>query len=516
MFLAALLLLNSCTEAATCRSERSCENEGGMGGLGGDMHSGGRASAGSAQVHTGGQAGAPTGGAANPPESPTGGKPSHSTGGASGGSNGVVGPTCEPGYAQREQECVDIDECEDQPCTANALCSNSPGGFSCSCAPGFYEAEGGCWPDMMLISASGENSGTRGAIEAPSLSADGGSVVLSALASSFGLDTDESPDILYRQVRGGQLQIQSRPPGAASSAVLSADGTALAFSRRSDSGADIFIKHLSQPSPVLISVDSTGASVGGLSNDPSISADGRRVAFYTSFDGVFVRDLTAQTTTHVSENPDQNPNCACGEAHLSGDGSLVAYTCMNLNPGGPCGAFANDLDADERYVLCDEDTLDLCNVSGVSHDGRYVVFSTTASTLTPGDTNDKSDVFLRDLLKETTLRVSVGTAGTQADGDSSGSGVSSDGRYVLFNSRATNLVSGDTNGKQDVFLRDLKEGTTRRVSEGPGDQQSDQDSQAGPAALSADGEFAVFLSSATNFGVETYGVAQVWYKRILP
>lgn len=94
--------------------------------------------------------------------------------------------------------------------------------------------------------------------------------------------------------------------------------------------------------------------------------------------------------------------------------------------------------------------------------GRYVVFTSAATNLVPGDTNGLADVFVRDLVAGTTERVSVG--GGQADGASEGRGISADGRYVLFESLAGNLVPGDTNGQNDAFIRDCVAGTTTRVS----------------------------------------------------
>ena len=101
----------------------------------------------------------------------------------------------------------------------------------------------------------------------------------------------------------------------------------------------------------------------------------------------------------------------------------------------------------------------------ISSDGRYVAFSSDASNLVPGDTNATRDVFVRDRKLGTTRRVSVSSNETQGNSVSFGLPViTSDGRYVAFGSDASNLVPGDTNGSADVFVRDRKLGTTRRVS----------------------------------------------------
>ena len=132
----------------------------------------------------------------------------------------------------------------------------------------------------------------------------------------------------------------------------------------------------------------------------------------------------------------------------------------------------------------------------ISADGRYVAFGSDASNLVPGDTNGTSDVFVRDLRSGTTQRVSVATDGTQANGDSDSPAISADGRYVAFASYASNLVPGDTNGTADVFVRDLRSGTTRRVSVATDGTQANGDS--GSPAISADGRYVAFESDASN------------------
>src|ERR1700754_2953665 len=132
---------------------------------------------------------------------------------------------------------------------------------------------------------------------------------------------------------------------------------------------------------------------------------------------------------------------------------------------------------------------------GVSAHGRFVVFSSYASDLVAGDTNGKQDVFVRDLVRGRTTRVSVGTGGVEANNESRQGAVSPDARYVAFNSSATNLVAGDTNGEWDIFVHDLRTGRTTRVSVGD-HGQADQ-SSIGPE-ISADGSHVAFTSAATN------------------
>jgi Tol biopolymer transport system component len=132
----------------------------------------------------------------------------------------------------------------------------------------------------------------------------------------------------------------------------------------------------------------------------------------------------------------------------------------------------------------------------LSPDARFIVFSSNASNLVPGDTNGQSDVFVRDRKTGNTKRVSVGAGGVQGDAGSFEPEVSANGRFVVFVSMATNLVSGDTNGVIDVFVRDRKLGATYRVSVGPGGAQADALSLA--PSISANGRFVAFNSNATN------------------
>src|SRR5205814_1700648 len=119
-----------------------------------------------------------------------------------------------------------------------------------------------------------------------------------------------------------------------------------------------------------------------------------------------------------------------------------------------------------------------------------------ATNLVPGDTNGQSDVFVHDRQTRLTERVSVDSAGNQADGESASPALSADGRYVAFSSSATNLVPGDTNGQSDVFVHDRQTRITERVSVDSAGNQADGES-ASPA-LSADGRYVAFSSSATN------------------
>lgn len=146
----------------------------------------------------------------------------------------------------------------------------------------------------------------------------------------------------------------------------------------------------------------------------------------------------------------------------------------------------------------------------ISANGRYVLFASAATNLVAGDTNGFSDVFLHDRATGETTRVSVANGGGQATGgESIVSAISDDGRYVGFLSQATNLVAGDTNGMRDAFVHDRDTGETTRVSVSTGGTEGDQ--PAFELALSGDGRYVAFSSSATNMVAgDTNGVPDIF------
>lgn len=146
----------------------------------------------------------------------------------------------------------------------------------------------------------------------------------------------------------------------------------------------------------------------------------------------------------------------------------------------------------------------------ISSNGRFVCFETRATNLVGGDTNTASDIFLRDLNLNTTTRVSVSSGGAQLDGDSTGCSVSNDGRYVTFTSLATNAVSGDTNGVEDAFLRDTNLGTTTRVSVTSAGVEGAMPSYVRNAT--DDGRYVLFGSGEPFVAADTNGFSDVYLR----
>lgn len=145
----------------------------------------------------------------------------------------------------------------------------------------------------------------------------------------------------------------------------------------------------------------------------------------------------------------------------------------------------------------------------ISVGGRFVAFASEASNLVPGDTNGIGDVFVHDRRAGKTTRVSVSSRGVQGNAPSIHAEISADGRFVAFRSDATNLVPGDTNGAQDVFVHDRKTGRTTRVSVSSRGAQSDGVSWW--VLISGNGRFVAFSSWATNLVPnDTNGVLDVF------
>ena len=269
-----------------------------------------------------------------------------------------------------------------------------------------------------------------------------------------------------------------------------------------------------------VSVSSTEAQGNDVSRDPAISADGRYVAFGSDASNlvpgdtnatrdVFVRDRKLGTTRRVSvsSGETQGNSVSFGLPVISPDGRYVAFgsDASNLVPGDTnrsADVFVRDrkLGTTRRVSVSSTEAQGNGPVSfgpaAISSAGRYVAFGSDASNLVPGDTNGSADVFVRDRKLGTTRRVSVSRAEAQGTNGSFGPVISARGRYVAFTSTASNLVPGDTNDSLDVFVRDRELGTTRRVSVSSTGAQGDSDSF-GPA-ISAAGRYVAFSSDASN------------------
>jgi Tol biopolymer transport system component len=268
-----------------------------------------------------------------------------------------------------------------------------------------------------------------------------------------------------------------------------------------------------------ISVGSGGTQADDSSDSPSVSADGRFVAFWSNATNlvagdtngdsdVFVRDRQTGVTERVSvDSAGGQADDGSGIPAISADGRFVAFVSFatNLVAGDTNGArdvFVRDrlTGATERVSVNSAEVEANANVltdrPSISADGRFVTFATVATNLVTGDTNGAVDVFVRDRQAGTTERVSIDSAEAQVSFDSNGPFISADGRFVAFQSDAPALVAGDTNIASDIFVRDRQTGTTERVSVDSAEAQATGASFY--PSISADGRFVAFLSVANN------------------
>jgi Tol biopolymer transport system component len=299
--------------------------------------------------------------------------------------------------------------------------------------------------------------------------------------------------------------------------------------------ADVFVHDRQTGETQRVSVSSAGAEANGASQVPAISADGRYIMFTSAASNlvagdtnyswdVFVHDRESGETRRVSVSSDgvQGTRSSFGGA-ISADGRYVAFasTAPNLVPDDTNAdathsendVFVHDLRSGlTQRVSVSSDGAQANGNSGptsLSADGRYVAFGSNAPNLVAGDTNNAQDVFVHDNLSGETQRLSVSSAGGQGNDGSYGGTLSADGRYVGFSSFATKLVAGDTNGQSDVFVHDRQTGETRRVSVSSYGGQANW--RSGGPLMSADGRYVGFTSSATNLVAgETWGVPQVY------
>ena len=344
-------------------------------------------------------------------------------------------------------------------------------------------------------------------------------------------DTNGGPDVFVKNLNTGDIVRVSTDSGSPETTIgsnpeISANGRYLFLvSRRSDLVAndingtndDIFLKDLQTGEIRLVSTGSNGQqSSSGWCMYPSISSDGRMLVFVgdrtnlapgaSHWSDIYAKDVSVGTITHVSASYDgTQTNGASDRASISRDGRYVAFysEASNLTPGdinNRFDLFIKDLSngslrridsdyfyyygrpkvfADGRYVLFNYaqtqiavkdlrsgdvtvvssasdgaagNGLTAANEANVSADGRFIVFASSSSNLVSGDTNGMRDVFVKDRLTGNIVRVSTSASGEPANGESYGwVSISEDGRFISFTSLASNLVPDDTNGQMDVF-----------------------------------------------------------------
>jgi Tol biopolymer transport system component len=342
---------------------------------------------------------------------------------------------------------------------------------------------------------------------------------------AFGAETVEAYNAVLTTRRISVGDNDTEGDGNSFNPLISADGRYVAFrseasnlvSGDTNGEFDIFVYDTVANTTRRVSVGDNGIQGNGSSFSPFISADGRYVAFMSLASNlvsgdtngtpdIFVYDTAANTTRRVSVDDNGiEGNDFSFNPSISADGRYVVFEsdASNLVSGDTNGTFdifVYDTVANTtRRVSVDDNGTqgnDFSFLSSISADGRYVAFGSDASNLVSGDTNNTQDIFVYDTVANTTRLVSVDDNGIQGNSFSFNPSISADGRYVAFESNADNLVSGDTNNSWDTFVHDTVANTTRRVSVNDNGIEGNRDSFS--PSISVDGRYVAFWSSADN------------------
>jgi hypothetical protein len=385
---------------------------------------------------------------------------------------------------------------------------------------------------VALLSVNDSNEEADGSSRNARTSADGRYVVFQSDATNLvANDTYRKTDIFVRDTvtrtttrvsvnnGGGQAYNGSYDPN------ISSDGQSVTW--WSDAGNlvindtnadfDVFVHNRFNGHTSRVSVDSAGNQSNGASVKPSITGDGRYVCFGSDANNlveadtnndrdVFVHDRFTGLTSRVSLDSDENQaNDISGECSISNDGRYVSFLSSATNLVEEDTNDRTDIYVKDRLTgvttrVSDDSAGNQGNnhalYGSLSGDGRFVVFASDATNLVANDTNGTRDIFVHDRTTGATTRVSVDSDGKQANGRSTYPRISHDGRYVVYSSSSTDLVADDFNGFYDVFLHDRDTGNTSRVSLDALGLESNGTSP--ESAISANGRYVVFTSGATN------------------
>lgn len=305
---------------------------------------------------------------------------------------------------------------------------------------------------------------------------------------------------------------------------ISADGGCVAFVSKasnlvpgdSNEATDIFVHDLQTGQTTRVSLSSLGSQANGDSYNVAISRGGDRVAFQSHASNlvpsdtngtadVFLHDRATEQTIRVSVDSDgAQANGLSRQVAISGDGLLVGFDSYATNlvlddSNGTLDAFVHDVRSGQTKRVSvtarGEEGFGESAMGDFSLDGRFVGFS-SSSVLVPDDTNGVWDDHVRDLFTDELARVSVDSDGVQGNDSCYGLALSADGRYVAFSGYASNLVPGDVNGNQDVFLHDRLTGETSIASVSSEGEHGNNESCY--PALSSDGGSVVYNSHSTN------------------
>jgi Tol biopolymer transport system component len=340
------------------------------------------------------------------------------------------------------------------------------------------------------VSVGGDGSQANGDSFAPAISGDGRYVVFSSAATNlFPRDNNNANDIFVRdRVANTTTRLTYGLGGADTNGgsfapAISANGNVIAYESDAtnlvpgdvNGVRDIFVLDRAAGNFSLVNISTTGDQGDAPSGQVALNADGNIVAFSSFADNlipldenftsdVFVRDRQAGTTTRVSVyTGDFEADGNSFHPSLSADGRLVAFDSDSFNlawfdpdEGPDVYVFDRGTDAISNASVDDAGNLgnDSSSWPSISSDGRFVAYTTEATDITAGDQNGVADIVLYDRQSGAANRLSFSNSGEEADGESIRPSISGDGTVVAYESLATNLVSGDSNRFDDIFVRD--------------------------------------------------------------
>ena len=384
-------------------------------------------------------------------------------------------------------------------------------------------------PKVERVSVTSDGSEVLGFASSASLSGDGRFVAFSETAD--GLVPDDVNGVSDIFVRDRITNTTERLSAALASTaddaesdsnafpsynpVISDNGQAVAFETFGKETSSIFLYSRDTDTVELISASATGEAGNGSAKNVDISADARFVVFQSDADNlvaddtnqasdIFLRDRLLNTIESVSLAADSTQsNGNAGQASISADGRYIAFTstASNLvendtNETADIFVYDRQLQTTERISVATDGTQSdgFSRAPSISADGRYVSYDSMATNLVADDTNKRGDVFVFDRETQTTTRVSLSTEGVESNNFSFNHDISGEGRYVTYSSAATNLVEQDTNRVRDVFVFDRETQTTTRLSVNADGVQGNRESR--ESTFSADGRFIAYQSSA--------------------
>ena len=393
--------------------------------------------------------------------------------------------------------------------------------------------------ERVSVSSNAEQGNSGSSVVSSSVSADGRFVTFASSSNTLVIgDNNGRQDIFVHDRQTGETELVSvasngsQGNGGSSYSSISSDGRMIAFissaSNLVDGDtngiSDVFVHDRITGITERVNVSSTQVQANEPTFTAVISADGRFVVFEsedsslvvndTNRNDIFVHDRTTGITELVSISLNSTPGFSdSSNPSISADGRFVAFTsnsktlvANSSSSGAAVQVFVRDRNTGITELISVSPNGIPANKNSsetsISANGRFVSFSSVADNLVSGDSNAGQDIFVHDRKTGNTEIVSIANDGAQATKNSSNAAISSfssisaNGRFVVFESRASNLVGADSNGKIDIFIRDRDAGVTERLSvSSTGVQGNDSSAR---ASISADAGSVVFWSFSSN------------------